>query len=843
MPPSGRRPPALLPAAAARLAGFAALALLGAVQWQRLVDSLTWGDALLWVLVAVLAAVGILWADALSRFRGTARSSSRSPRSSPPTRRPGSSWRCSSRGGSTSSAPACRTAPRRSPTCRCPTRAPTRGRRSRCSCSARSCACSPGCWRSGRGSAAAATSSSRSPCCSCSSPRRSSRWAARSRSLLGVGLTALTVCFLWLERLPLRPGLGIAAMLGARPRRRAPARLGRRQGGAVVRLQGVRRGARARRAAAVRLGPQLRADDLAARRRGGAAGRHAAGRPTGRSPTSTTSTARPGSTASTTAPGIAERRGRPRGRLGGRARRGETSLRVTLRRIETLRRRRHRHDARRAERERLRRAVGRAGPVALGQRCCKGGDSYTVDGYAPRPNGQQLSESWSGADGRQTDDLDLSIPIERGAPPALDPDDEIGRLRRRAAIRFAPFAPSGSAPAPLRVVPDADAVQRRRPRAAALALRADLGARAAADAGVRDAVRVRRGGQPLPPGRASATTRRPDPVEPGRRDARRLPVRHQERLLPALLGRDGDPAADGRDPGARGDRLLARRLLQAQAGVDRARHRRALVGRGVVRRLRLGDVRPDAGRHAGAVADRGARAAARGELGPRRRRGRARAARRRAPAACAPTCSARSPARAAPAAAGADDGGPAWWWFARAGAAAARGARRLGGAAHAPAQPGSGRGARPRGGRARGGAAADRPPGDAPARRSRQIEQRLRPDARGRRRTCRRCAPAATRRRRRRRRRCGRRALRRELAAARGAARRGPARALGAARPGAPERSPRQPASAARRDCWRISERMRSRRGSTESSTCVIAAATAGWRSAISACIWWATAR
>ena len=31
--------------------------------------------------------------------------------------------------------------------------------------------------------------------------------------LLGVALTALTVCFLWLERLPLRPGLGIAGML------------------------------------------------------------------------------------------------------------------------------------------------------------------------------------------------------------------------------------------------------------------------------------------------------------------------------------------------------------------------------------------------------------------------------------------------------------------------------------------------------------------------------------------------------------------------------------------------------------------------------------------------------
>ncbi len=32
--------------------------------------------------------------------------------------------------------------------------------------------------------------------------------------LLGAGLTLLTVCFLWLERLPLRPGLGVAALVG-----------------------------------------------------------------------------------------------------------------------------------------------------------------------------------------------------------------------------------------------------------------------------------------------------------------------------------------------------------------------------------------------------------------------------------------------------------------------------------------------------------------------------------------------------------------------------------------------------------------------------------------------------
>ena len=86
--------------------------------------------------------------------------------------------------------------------------------------------------------------------------------------------------------------------------------------------------------------------------------------------------------------------------------------------------------------------------------------------------------------------------------------------------------------------------------------------------------------------------------------ARALPVRHQGRLLPALLGRDGAAAALRRHPDARGHRLLARRLPQAPGRVGGARPRRALVGRGVVRRHRLGHVRPDADRHAGALADR-----------------------------------------------------------------------------------------------------------------------------------------------------------------------------------------------------------------------------------------------
>ena len=80
--------------------------------------------------------------------------------------------------------------------------------------------------------------------------RRAGRVARRDGEpvALGVALTALTVCFLWLERLPLRPASD-RGDAGARARGRAPARRRGRPRGPVVRLQGVRRGARAGRAA------------------------------------------------------------------------------------------------------------------------------------------------------------------------------------------------------------------------------------------------------------------------------------------------------------------------------------------------------------------------------------------------------------------------------------------------------------------------------------------------------------------------------------------------------------------------------------------------------------------
>jgi transglutaminase-like putative cysteine protease len=61
---------ALLPQSVARLVGLAALAAVGALEWQRLVAGLSSGRALLWVAVAVAAAIGVLAAERVpSRFR------------------------------------------------------------------------------------------------------------------------------------------------------------------------------------------------------------------------------------------------------------------------------------------------------------------------------------------------------------------------------------------------------------------------------------------------------------------------------------------------------------------------------------------------------------------------------------------------------------------------------------------------------------------------------------------------------------------------------------------------------------------------------------------------------
>ena len=63
--PQERGPAALLPVSVARLAGFAALALLGVSQWQRMVSGLPSGRPVLWVLLAVAAAAAVLACERL----------------------------------------------------------------------------------------------------------------------------------------------------------------------------------------------------------------------------------------------------------------------------------------------------------------------------------------------------------------------------------------------------------------------------------------------------------------------------------------------------------------------------------------------------------------------------------------------------------------------------------------------------------------------------------------------------------------------------------------------------------------------------------------------------------
>jgi len=66
----GRPPTALMPVWAARLVGFAALAALAALEWQRMIAGLSSGRALLWVAAAVGGAAAVV---ACARLRGRAR--------------------------------------------------------------------------------------------------------------------------------------------------------------------------------------------------------------------------------------------------------------------------------------------------------------------------------------------------------------------------------------------------------------------------------------------------------------------------------------------------------------------------------------------------------------------------------------------------------------------------------------------------------------------------------------------------------------------------------------------------------------------------------------------------
>ena len=230
-------------------------------------------------------------------------------------------------------------------------------------------------------------------------------------------------------------------------------------------------------------------------------------------------------------------------------------------------------------------------------RSSRRGDSYRIQFHAPRPNALELSAASSGSRGQQGDALQITLPL---LEPELPTRGTRARPVTSVKLELPPFGSSarrwpqnerrGTAGPGL-------AALRNSPywRTWQLAQRLKRGARTPYSSSAASTPTSSRGFR---------YDERPAPRRAGPGAARALPVRQQGRLLPALLGRDGAAAALRRRPGARGHRLLARRLPPPPGRVGGARPRRALVGRGVVRRHRLGHVRPDAERHPRALADR-----------------------------------------------------------------------------------------------------------------------------------------------------------------------------------------------------------------------------------------------
>ena len=474
---SHRRPPALLPPSIARLGGFAALSLLGALQWQRMIEGLSSGRALAWVLVAVAAAAAVLWGDRLRRLRGAvtlaviplsllaAYGVSGLPYALLKPRRIDELGEGLSHGAEALASvqlPYAGADPWPSETLqllgallcvvaallafwpRAP-RDPAAGRTS-----------SSGTGAVGSSSArtgAVGSSSAAAGAVGISSAGAGERGypflslallltlvAAPVVSLggtapvaLGIALTALTVAFLWLERLPLRPGLGIAAMLalavaGALPLASAAdgeepwfdyktfaegfgpdEPLAFNWGHDYGPMSWPREGSEVLRVATTRpsywkMGVLDEFDGRTwvsgARRLGG-------------------------SDPNLELPPEWQVQAGWRETLG-----------VTLKRIQT-------RDVLGAgttlDVEDTARIVAPSGEPGMwsAQTEFRGGDSYTVKSYFPRPTPQQLSESGAGADSRRSPDLNITVPVKGDASGVP------GARAIPVQISFPPFQPRG----------------------------------------------------------------------------------------------------------------------------------------------------------------------------------------------------------------------------------------------------------------------------------------------------------------------------------------------------------------------------------------------------------------
>ena len=365
---------------------------------------------------------------------------------------------------------------------------------------------------------------------------------------------------------------------------------------AVVRLRELRRVARAQEGRGVLLDPQLRAAELAARRARAAAHQGADAPATGRRPTSTSSTACAG------AQGAARRATRCTSRAINAPQWLQT-IQVVDRGLRTTAVRRRRHDAGHRDH-----GSSRLAPTAAPRHLRDGRASRCARAtatrrsvYVPRPTRPSSALAARTTPATRRTSCELRCPLAGGLRGLARPGDrQAAGLDARGALPARTAATAGAGivwPQRLRrAARTAPACWPSSPYARVYALAQQLGRRRARP--TTSCRRVQR--------RASsatrATTRRPPPAP---LPARRLPVRRPAGLLPAVLRRDGAAAADGRGPRARRVGLLrpARSTASASEYVVRDLDAHSWV-EAYFPPLRLGHVRPDAGRVAGPLAAR-----------------------------------------------------------------------------------------------------------------------------------------------------------------------------------------------------------------------------------------------
>ena len=198
------------------------------------------------------------------------------------------------------------------------------------------------------------------------------------------------------------------------------------------------------------------------------------------------------------------------------------------------------------------------GTYASMSRELRRGDAYGALVYTPNPNGRERRAA------PRTYPATLQrYAAHRAAAAAAARPGPGGRRATRSATGCSSrcsATPAGRrcrrSPTPARTrVPAADALRERPPTRAPTRSRAGSGASAAHAGGLRP-------GRDALPARRRVRLHR---VAAARgREPRRLPVRRQVRLLPAVLGRDGAAAAHGRRARARLDRLHDRRCWTAR---------------------------------------------------------------------------------------------------------------------------------------------------------------------------------------------------------------------------------------------------------------------------------------